>query len=74
MTNTTKITWMGGAMAVIIALIDYATHLTPDGVDLTNPVFWLGLGAAGIYALKAYFTQGTSSTPNAPTSPPSTIE
>jgi hypothetical protein len=60
MTNDTKTTVLGLVTASGIALIDYLTHLGPEGLDIKSETFWIGLVIAGAMGLKGFYTNKTN--------------
>lgn len=62
MNNDTKTTVLGLIMAAGTALVDYFTHLGPNGLDVSSPTFWLGLVIAACMGLKGFFTNKSNTT------------
>lgn len=60
MNKDTLTTLLGIGQAAVVAVIDFLGTAPADetGSRWTNPVFWLGLGAAVFIAVKAYYTKG----------------
>ena len=53
-------TWLGLGQAVAIAAIDFYTNSEDGTLNLSNPLFWVGLSVALLVAVKAYFTNKTA--------------
>ena len=52
MTTDAKTTWLGLVMAIGIAV---ATHMQ-TGLDLKNPLWWIGVVTAAATAAKGFYT------------------
>jgi hypothetical protein len=49
-------TLIGIGKALAGGVMDYYAHLGPDGLDTSNPTFWIGLVIAALWGLQGYFT------------------
>lgn len=56
MSNDSKTTYIGLLMGVATGLADYFGHVGPNGVDASQPTFWLGLVIAVAMAAKGFYT------------------
>ena len=62
--NTDRLqTVMGVGESTLIAIVTYLSTMTPDGVDYTSPLFWIGGLLAVSRGVKSYYAAGVQPQP-----------
>lgn len=55
MNKDTMSTVIGLILSVATGVGDYFAHAGPDGLDYSQPTFWIGLVIAALVAVKGYY-------------------
>jgi hypothetical protein len=62
--STDKLTtYLGLAQSVGVAAVTFYTTSAQGAINLSDPMFWVGMGVAVLMAVKGYFTNKTEVKP-----------